>query len=162
MESEKRAVRGITNSDIDPQGNVTLWDHGPSEPGPLVERDSDEYKRLEAEAKAWHAKHGDDAALPIVMAHGDAVHAMQADPARYSIEPDVDESEVEAEIEKIQEQRAETEKVAADRADAGQMVVDRKAAVAVVQAKRRAAHLEAQAPKPRTEPQFEPQPTEDL
>lgn len=152
MEKEDRAVRGITSLDIDQSGNVVLWDHGPSEPGPLVEKDSDEYKRLALEAKEWHAKYG-DGAVPIIMNQGDAVHAMSVEPQRYSLDPDVNESDVEAEIAKIQERRAEDQKIADERAAAAQLAVDRKIAIATVLAARRAAELEARAPKPRPQPE---------
>lgn len=151
MEKEKTAVRGITKNDIDAQGNVVLWDHGPSEPGPLVEKDSDEYKRLEAEAKAWDAKNG-EGAIPITMTPGDATHAMLADPERYSLDPDVNEADVEAEIKKIQEQRAKDKKAAEDREAAVQLAADRKTAIATVRAARLAALAEAKTPKPKAAP----------
>lgn len=156
MEKEDRAVRGIVRSDIDAQGNVVLWDHGPTEPGPEVERDGDEFKRLEAEDKAWHLKNG-DGPIAVTMAQSDAVHAMSVEPYRYSLDPaDVSDSDVEDEIKKIQDQRLEAEKVTQDRADAVQYAIDRRTAVATVMANRRAADLEAKAPKP---PQ--PQPTDE-
>lgn len=145
---EDRIVRGIVMTDIDAHGNVVLWDHGPTEPGPMVDRDSDEYRRLESEAKAWHAKYG-TSAVPITMDQGNARHAMAADPERYSLDPDVAESEVEAEIAKIRDQRESDRKVSADRAEAAQLVADRKTAIATVIANRRAAELEAKAPRPR-------------
>jgi hypothetical protein len=153
MEKEKPAARGITKNDIDAQGNVVLWDLGPSEPGPLVEKDSDEYKRLEAEAKAWDARNG-EGSVPITMNQSDATHAMLADPERYSLDPDVNEADVEAEIEKIQDQRAKDKKTAEDREAAVQLAADRKIAVATVQAKRRSELAEAKAPKPKTAQNF--------
>lgn len=142
---DTRARRGITSADVDRHGNVVVWDHGPTEPGPDVERDSDEHKRIVEEAKVWHHKHG-DGPVPITMAHADARHAMEVEPVRYAMEPDrVSEAEVEAEIENIRKQRVEAEKVAAERAEAVQLAADRKTAIGVVIARRRAEQL---APKP--------------
>lgn len=151
MEQDKIAPRGIVNSDIDAQGNVVLWDHGPSEPGLLVEKDSDEYKRLEAEAKAWNVKHG-EGALPITMAQGDARHAMDVEPTRYSLDPDVNEADVETEIQKIQEQRAKDKEAAEKRQAAIELAADRKTAVAIVQGRRREAAVAAKAPQPKAAP----------
>lgn len=136
MEKEQR--RAIVKSDIDQHGNVVLWDHGPSEPRPDVDRDSEEFKRLEAEAEAWHRKH--KGPVPLTMDHAGARHALEVEPLRYALEPDdASESEVETEIEKIRQQRADAEKVSADRAEAAQLVVDRKAAIAIVAARHREA-----------------------
>lgn len=139
MKKEDRIVRGITSADVDPQGNVTLWDHGPTEPGPLVEKDSDEYKRLEAEAKAWHQANGDNA-VPIVMGQGDANHAMAVEPYRYSLDPDVPEGEIAAEMKAIAAQRAKDKEVADKRAADAQAMADRKQAIGIVLAKRREAN----------------------
>lgn len=160
MENEDRATRGISRSDIDAQGNVVLWDHGPSAPGPLVEADSDEYKRLEAEAKAWHAKYG-DSAMPVTMNSGDARHALEVEPQRYSLDPDVNEADVDAEIAKIVEQREKEKQAADERAAAVQLAADRKQAIANLQTARRAAEAEAKLPKPRvTQYHPEPEPAE--
>lgn len=146
MKNEDRTFRGITSADVNPQGNVTLWDHGPTEPGPDIAPDSDEYKRLEAEAKAWHQANGNNA-VPIVMGQGDATHAMAVEPYRYSLDPDVPEGEIEAEMAAIAEQRAKDKEVADKRAADAQAMADRKVAIGVVLAKHRAAEAEARAPK---------------
>lgn len=145
-ENDTIARRGIVKSDVDPQGNVVLWDHGPTEPGPDVERDGEEYKRREVEAKVWHRKNG-GGPIPVIMDQSNAAHAMSADPERYSLEPaDVSESDIEAEIAKIQEQRDADKKVAEERAAALQLASDRKAAIAIVQGRRAAELAAARAP----------------
>lgn len=99
-------------SDIDAQGTVVVWDHG----------DAD-YQ---------------GAPLAVRMDVGAANHAMQADPARYAMEADLDDGEVAAEITAIQDRRAEAAKVAEARAIALQLELDRKAAVATIAARRTA------------------------
>lgn len=103
----------IMSSDIDPAGNVTVWDHGPGY---------------------------DQVPVPIGMARMDASHAITTDPKRYTLDPlSFDDPDVEAEVKRIQDKRAEALKAAEDFAAAVQLVADRKTAVASVMAARAAA-----------------------
>lgn len=137
--TEPKAVRtDVTPADMDPQGNVVVWDHGPPDG--------------EADAQAWHDKHG-AGPVPIIMHASDAGHALTVDPERYALEPlDIDDAEVEAEVEAIQERRAAAEKAAADHAAAIQIAADRKVAIATVMARRIAAANEDPKPEPQPEP----------
>jgi len=153
MEKEQPTPRALVASDVDAHGNVVLWDHGPTDPPETIEPDSDEHKRLEAEAKAWHVKNG-DGPVPLTLDLASARHALEVEPVRYSLDPLIDaDSEVEAEIAKIREQREAAAKLAAEREAAIQYTADRKAAVATVIANRAAAALEAKAPKPKPAPE---------
>jgi hypothetical protein len=126
--------RGITSADIDANGNVVVWDHGP--------HDED------ADAQEWHRVNGAGPA-PITMHSSDAAHALNSDPDRYGIEPFVDDGEVAAEIDAIRERREAEKKLAEERAEAAQLVADRRAAIATVMARRRAEEQAAKADRPR-------------
>jgi hypothetical protein len=122
--------------DIDTQGNVVVWDHGPSRPD--APPDSDEFKAAAADAKAWHARHGEGPA-PLTMHIHDAAHAIAVEPERYAIEPrEVDDAEVDAEVAAIQEQRESAKKAAEEYVAAVQLQADRRAAIATVMARRAA------------------------
>jgi hypothetical protein len=109
--SKPTARTTVLPTDIDAQGNVTLWDHTPEGSVPV----------------------------PVVMHNSDASHALSVDPGRWGIEPfDLDEAAVSAEIEKIQKARTDA-KAAAEAAVAAKELNDfRIAAVAIVQARRAA------------------------
>jgi hypothetical protein len=127
--------RPLAPTDIDAQGNVTLWDSGPV----AASSDSEAARAAaEAEVKAWHKQYG-DGPVPVTMHSQDASHALTVDPDRYSVEPrDLDESAVSAEIEKIQKARTDAKKAAEDRQAAIELNQDRVAAVATVAARRAA------------------------
>jgi hypothetical protein len=116
--SKPAARTTILPTDIDAQGNVTVWDHAPEGSVPT----------------------------PVVMHNSDAAHALAVDPGRWGIEPfDLDESAVSAEIEKIQKARTDA-KAAAEAAAAAKELNDfRIAAAAIVQARRAAKATAAQA-----------------
>lgn len=151
--TDRKPVRtDVTPADMDPQGNVVVWDHGPPEPPADLDRASPEYQALVADANAWHKRHGDGPA-PITMHASDAGHAITVDPDRYALEPfDIDDAEVEAEVEAIQQRRAEAEKAAAEHATAVQVAADRKVAIATVMARRMAKKDDEPAPKPEPQP----------
>jgi len=140
--SSKPPRRTIVGTDIDPQGNVTVWDHGPGASKPLVQapgETDDSFKArsetAKKEAEAWAKAH--PAPVSLVMHSGEAAHALSADD-RFGMEPaDLDEAEVEAEVKKIQDARAAV-------AAAGQNAIDRKTAIATVMAAR---HAKANAEK---------------
>jgi len=136
--SKKHLRRTLTAADHDAQGNVVVWDHGPSEPA-NVDKDSTVWRAHEASRQAWVDRHGPHP-VPMQMSAGDAGQALQAD-RRYALEPDLDNGEVEEEMGKIKTQREEAAKVAAERADAVQIAADRKAAIAIVAARHRADDL---------------------
>lgn len=131
---DKKHRRTIVSSDMDERGNVVVWDHGPSKVSKKVPGETDEQYKARtdaaaADAKLWNETH--IAPDPLTMHASDAAHAIGAD-ERYAMEPaDLDESAVEAEIKKIQDERA---KVAA----AAQLAADRKVAIARVMAAKRA------------------------
>jgi hypothetical protein len=131
----------VLPSDIDAQGNVTLWDHGPraalDPDGKPLAKDDPRVVASEAEAKAWHDANG-AGPVPVVMHNSDASHALAVDPARWSIEPDGVDAEVDAEVAKIKKAREDAKKAAADREEAIQLAEDRKAAIATVMANRAA------------------------
>ncbi len=142
----------VLPSDIDANGNVTLWDSGPQPPvdadGKPLAKDDPRVAAAEAEAKAWHEKYGDGPA-PVVMHNSDASHALAVDPDRWSIEPEGMDAEVEAEIKKAQEARAAAKKTAEEREAALELAADRKAAVATVVANRTAKAAADKADKPK-------------
>lgn len=130
-EAKTEVVRSITAADIDAQGNVVIWDHGPQEPRDIA-KDDPRYAAAEAEAKAWHEKNG-DGPLPLTMHQSDAAHALQVEPERYTLDPiDFDDSEVAAEVKRIQDAREAAKKAADERAAALQLAADRKAAAVTV------------------------------
>lgn len=138
--TEAKAPRAITAADIDAQGNVTIWDHGPIE--------------AEADSKSWHEKNG-DGPVPIVMNQADAAHAMQVEPTRYSLDPiHLDDGEVVAEAKKTSDAREAAKKAAEERALAIQRAADLKAAAVTVLAARQAKAAEAKTatPKPPAQP----------
>lgn len=121
--------RSILGSDMDVHGNVTVWDHGePDHDGPPV---------------------------PLRMHASQAGQALQADPERYAMEPAIDDGEVEAEIEKLDEQRHVLAKQADERREAEWRTSARKAAIEIVLARHAAEKREEEAkhvPGPRTAP----------
>jgi hypothetical protein len=131
----------VLPTDIDANGNVTLWDHGPRAPvsvdGKPLAKDDPRVVASEAEAKAWHDANGDNP-VPVVMHNSDASHALAVDPARWSIEPDGVDAEVDAEVAKMKKAREDAKKAAEDRAAVIQLAEDRKAAIATVMANRAA------------------------
>lgn len=165
--TEKQPPRtSILPSDIDTQGNVTLWDHGPQEPKKFP-KDTEEQAKVrreaaEREAKAWHDEHG-DMAQPLVMHSSDAGQAMAIEPGRYALEPDdIDEGEVEKRVKEIQDKRAAALLFA-------QTVIDRKVVIAQIMSERQAKVLAdetepeetvAPAPQPRESdpPTHKPEP----
>ncbi len=80
--TEKKPPRtGIVPSDMDAQGNVVLWDHGPAD-----------------------AKH--QAPVPVILHAGDAGHAMMIDPERYALEPfELDEDEIAGRVQDMKAKR---------------------------------------------------------
>lgn len=127
----------ISPSDMDAQGMVTVWDRGP-QPLPADPKPTeDEVRAHDAGLRAWKTLHGDNA-CPVKMHANDAVHAVQTDPERYSLDPVADEAAIDAEVKKIQEARAADEKAAAERAAAVQLAADRQTAVAALMARRAA------------------------
>jgi hypothetical protein len=130
----------ILPSDIDFQGNVTLWDHGPRELR-LDRRDSEERAAArkaahDAAVKAWHDEHG-DMAQPLIVHSGDASHAIQTEPGRFALEPaDIDEGEVEKRTAAMREAREKSAAFA-------QAVIDRKTAITEIMSERKAAALAA-------------------
>lgn len=101
--------RTLQGSDVDDNGNVIVWDHGP-------------------------ADDPHDHPVPITMSAGDAGHAMNADD-RYALEPDIDDGEIEEEMAKIKADREAAAQAATDRAEAIQLAADRKAALTIVAAR---------------------------
>lgn len=158
-------VRPLTSADIDAQGKVVVWDHGPLEPmvdGKPVDHDSDEYRRYEAERDEWRYTHyrnrrADDttpyAPVPLIMFAVDASHALAVEPARYSLEPlgeDADElnNRVEARLKEIQESRVQAQRFADERQGRIAFDMDRKQAIADVMAEQRAERDAAARAKP--------------
>jgi hypothetical protein len=134
MSDEKTVRRNIIPSDVDAQGNVTIWDHGPQLPEQKRGESDEDFKvrhdKAEADAEAWNKAHVPP--LPVTMHAADAGQALLNDDDRYTIEPiDLDEAAVEAEVKKIQEARAAA-------AAAPQNAADRKVAIARLMGERRA------------------------
>jgi hypothetical protein len=132
----------VLPSDIDAQGNVTVWDHGPLAPvgadGNALPAEDPRAVAAAAEASAWHDRYG-AGPVPVVMHNADASHAISVEPARWSIEPlGFDDGDVNAEVERLQAQRAASKKMAEDQAKALELAADRKQAVATVMAARAA------------------------
>lgn len=155
--TDRRTI--ILPSDIDPHGNVVVWDHGPREPPADLDRASPEYQALVADANAWHKRHGDGPAA-LTMDVGNARHSLAVEPDRYALEPfDADDAEIEAEIEAIRQRRADAEAAAEEHRANLQYALDRKAAIAGLLARRAAedaAEAEPAPPEPR--PAFVPEP----
>ena len=132
--TEKKVPRtGIVPSDMDAQGNVILWDHGPQPPRDIP-HETDEAKagRLkvhEEDKRLWTDANGGDP-VPVVMHSSDAGHAMMTDPGRYALEPaEVDEAEVEKRM-KIMKDKREAAR------DFEQLVIDRRLAIAGIMSDR--------------------------
>ncbi len=158
--------RHIVPGDIDDQGYVTVWDHGPLEPE-QSDQNSPEWAAYQTQLAAWRASHRLDAdadphPIPMRMDTAAAGHAMQADPERYAMEPDLDDSEIDAEVKAIVERREAATKTAADRTAAIQLEQDRRAAVAVIAARHLAERQaeEAAPPQRRAAPPAEPIPSQ--
>jgi hypothetical protein len=145
MSDEKVKRTGILPSDIDPAGNVTLWDHGPA-PFEPVPHETDEVKAAReqkhaAEVAAWHDANG-DGPVGIAMHSSDAAHALMIDPDRYALEPDdLDESEIQARMDEMREKR---ELAARSPQDA----IDRRVAIAAIISDRVNAKSVAELDKP--------------
>lgn len=128
----------IARSDMDDQGMVTVWDRGPSYGAQPDKSDEEAVSARKAEIDAWKRDNA-DAPVALRMHAHDAVHAVQADPERYALDAQaVDESEVAAEVKKIQDARAAGEKADLERAAAVQLAEDRKTAIAAIMARRKA------------------------
>jgi hypothetical protein len=141
----------ILPSDIDSQGNVVLWDHGPTPPTRKFPNDTEEQAqaraaRYEDQVRAWRAENG-DMAVRVVMSSGDAGHAMTVEPGRYALEPDdIDEAEVEKRVKAMKDKREAAR-------DFAQSVIDRKTAIAEIMSERAAAATAAAIEnEPRPEP----------
>lgn len=128
--------RGILPSDIDTAGNVTVWDHGPSEIKQGPHENDDAFKvrsaAADVDAEAWHKKHG-DGPVPLVMHSSDAGHSIAIEPQRYALEPhDLSDDEIAERIKEIQDNRAAAKQAQQD-------MIDRKEAVASLMSERAAA-----------------------
>lgn len=135
--TEKAAPRIITPADMDVHGNVVLWDHGPVEPQDL-DHDDPRYKAAETDAKVWHEKNG-HGPVPMTTHSSNAAHSMQVEPERYALDPiDLNDPEVEAEADRIADEREAAKVVAAERAAAIQRAADLKAAAVTILARRQA------------------------
>lgn len=146
--------RIITAADIDAQGNVTIWDHGPQEPKDLAP-DDPRYQAAVADAKAWHEANG-RGPVPMSTHSSNAAHSMQVEPERYALDPiDLDDPEVEAEADRIGEERAAAKATAEERAAAILRAADLKAAAVTVLARRQAEAAEKPAPAPALVPRIE-------
>lgn len=138
----EEAHRPMGTPKVNAAGNVTVWDHGPGEP-PDETVDKAAYEAHVADAKAWHKRHGfkfgePHGPVPLIMAASDANHALGVEPSRYALEPmDLDDAEVEAEVQAIQDRRAAAAKASEERAAAAQLAADREAAVMIVAGRRR-------------------------
>lgn len=138
--TEKKAPRtGIVPSDMDAQGNVILWDHGPADlkdiPHETDEAKAARVKRHEEDKKIWHDKNGDDP-VPVVLHASDAGQAMMIEPGRYALEPhDVDEAEVEKRMKEMKDKREAAR-------DFEQNVIDRRLAIAGMMSDRASARTE--------------------
>lgn len=137
--TEKKAPRtNIVPSDIDGQGNVVLWDHGPL-PARDVPRETEEAKaervrRHEEDARVWHENNG-DGPLPIPMHSSDASHAMMIEPERYALEPhDIDEDEI---AKRVADKKAKREAAR----DFAQNAIDRREAISEMMSDRAQARL---------------------
>ena len=143
--ADKQPRTSILPSDIDAQGNVVIWDHGPQEPRKFP-RDTEDQAKARAEAherdaKVWHDEHA-GLAQPLTMHSSDAGQAMAIEPGRYALEPaDIDEGEVEKRVKEIQDKRAAAAAFA-------QTVIDRKTAIAEIMSERRAEALAADVEEP--------------
>lgn len=146
---EKKTVRtSLVSTDMDANGNVTIWDRGPQPLPEGARYTDDQRKAYAAEREDWTKRYG-TVPVPVVMASTDATHTLSVDPVRYSIEPDVDDGAVNAKVKEIQDARVKSLKAAADQATALQLAADRKTAIGVVMAERKAKYeAEKLAPRP--------------
>ena len=130
----------ILPSDIDAQGNVTLWDHGPREmkkyPADTEEQAKARTEAHAASVKAWHDEHGDEP-VPLIMHSSDAGQAMSVEPLRYSLEPEgVDEEDIKKRVQEMKDKRDAA-------ANAVQNAIDRKLAIGAIMSERQAARTAA-------------------
>jgi hypothetical protein len=128
--------RNILPSDVDAQGGVVLWDHGPREytavPGDTEEQTAAKKEQRDREVAQWKAANGEE---PVVLRlhQSDAAHAIATDPGRYSMEPsDLDEGEI---IKRMEEIRARRQAAL----DSPQIALDRKTAIESIMSDRRSA-----------------------
>jgi hypothetical protein len=166
MTDQKVKRTGILPSDIDPAGNVTLWDHGPRDlkeiPHETDESKANRARQHAAEAQAWHEKNG-DGPVAVVMYSSDAGHALMIDPDRYAIEPDVlDEGEIKKRMDEMKAKRLAA-------ANYEQDVIDRRVAIAaIISDKAQAKSIAetktepASAPRPMFAPTPKPEPVKDM
>jgi hypothetical protein len=129
MTEPKVKRTSILPSDIDPAGNVTLWDHGPVDFKPAVHESAElqaERKRVhEADAASWHDVNG-DGPIAVVLHSSDASHALMIDPDRYALEPDVlDEGEIKKRMDEMKAKRLAS-------ANYEQDAIDRRIAIAAI------------------------------
>ncbi len=112
-------VEPTVASQVDAQGNVVVYDHGPS-PSPADAAGPVKEKAV-AVRKDWDALHP-EGIVPIRMGSTDAAHAIAADPMRYSLEPSLDEAAIAAKMAEIRKRREAQEKAMQDLADRRQAV----------------------------------------
>ena len=143
--TEKKAPRtGITPSDMDTQGNVTLWDHGPRKireiPHETEEAKKERTRLHEEDTKRWHEDHGDEP-VALVMHSSDASHAMMIEPERYALEPlNLDEAEIEKRVKEKRERREAAR-------DFAQNAIDRREAIAEMMSDRENKRVVEKEPK---------------
>lgn len=155
MTDKPQARQNILPTDVDAQGGVTLWDHGPQELKPVLTDTSERTAALkEANDRTiaqWKQKYG-GIPQPVRMHQGDAAHSMMIEPGRYSMEPDgIDEGEVEK---LVAEMKAKREAAV----NAPQNALDRKAAISAIMSDRRSAASAAAVGATATEAAPEPFP----
>lgn len=164
--TEKSKRTGILPSDIDPAGNVTLWDHGPGAFAP-ADHESEELKAARAqkhaaEVAAWHDANG-DGPVAVVLYSSDAGHALMTDPDRYSLEPDVlDEGEIKKRMDEMKAKRLaalNAPQDAIDRREAIAAIISEKAHAKSIAQEKPAAQ---QATKPFSATPAKPEPAKDL
>lgn len=146
--------RNILPSDVDAQGGVVLWDHGPQEyqpaPGDTQEQTAGKKEQHDRAAAEWKAQHG-EGPVPLRMHQADAAHAMSVE-QRYSMEPsEIDEGEI---IKRMEEIRARRQAAL----DSPQIALDRKTAIESIMSDRRAA---ATAAAVEAEPEVKPLPVKE-
>jgi hypothetical protein len=137
-------AKATISSQVDAQGYVTVYDHGPQPPADDAAQPVKD--AAAADLKAWDALHGDEP-VALRMPAADAAHAVEADPTRYGLEPlDLDESAVTAKMAEIRTKREAAVKAKEDAAD-------RQTAIGLVVSDKvnaRAAKVAADAAKPKT------------
>ena len=155
MTDQPEPRRNILPSDVDAQGGVVLWDHGPQEyqpaPGDTQEQTAGKKEQHDRAAAEWKAQHG-EGPVPLRMHQADAAHAMSVERERYSMEPsEIDEGEI---IKRMDEIRARRQAAL----DSPQIALDRKAAIESIMSDRRAA---ATAAAVEAEPEVKPLPVQE-